>query len=478
MTHSPVILWFRQDLRLADNPALLAAHKEGRPVLPVYILDTETPGEWAWGGASKAWLHRSLDALNKSMDGHLVFLRGDPAQLLPTLIRETKAESVYYNRCYEPSAIKRDTALKKTLQDSGIAVHSFNGSLLWEPWQPLKEDGTPYKVFTPFRKACVQFGEPREPQASPRNLQWATHTPKGDVADLDLLPQKPEPRWDNRVISEWEPGEAGAAKRLEAFLEQGLSQYSEGRDIPSSRAVSRLSPHLHWGEISPNTAWYAARDHALAHHQERNLDRFHAELTWREFSYSLLYHNPTLPEVPLQAKFANFPWAKTNENDLVAWQKGQTGYPIVDAGMRELWQTGYMHNRVRMIVGSFLVKHLLLPWQLGEAWFWDCLFDADLANNSASWQWIAGCGADAAPYFRIFNPIIQGEKFDGKGEYVRRYVPELARLPDKYLHQPWDADEYVLAKAGVKLGKDYPKPIVDHGEARDRAMAAFQSLSD
>lgn len=469
MTQSIAIVWFRQDLRLADNPALSAAVESGAKILPVYVLDDDNSGDWKMGGASRAWLHRSLDSLATSLSGNLVFLKGDASVQLPALVQETRANAVYWNRCYEPWRIKRDKRIKDTLKDIGVATHSFNGSLLWEPWDVLKSDNTPYKVFTPFyRKGCLSKAEPRIPLPAPAHISFATY--EGDTMEsLNLLPRKPEPRWDTDMMSQWKIGEDGARARLDHFIAHGLDDYKEGRNFMAQDNVSRLSPYLHFGEISPNQVWYAAR----AQGDDKNIDHFCSELGWREFSHHLLYHFPELPRSPLQERFAAFPW-ENNEAHLTAWKRGLTGYPVVDAAMRELWQTGYMHNRARMIVGSFLVKHLLLHWHHGEDWFWDCLIDADLANNSASWQWIAGCGADAAPYFRVFNPVTQGEKFDPGGAYVRKYVPELAKLPNEYLHHPWDAPANVLAYAGVTLGKTYPAPIVDHAAARGRALEAFK----
>lgn len=469
MSTETAIVWFRQDLRLGDNPALTEAVKSGAKILPVYVLDDDNAGEWKMGGASRAWLHHSLKSLDESLGGKLVLLKGDAFVQIPALAQEVKASAVYWNRCYEPWRIKRDKLIKETLKDLDIDVESFNGSLLWEPWDVLKSDGTPYKVFTPYyRKGCLSKEEPRKPLPAPKEISYASY--KGDsLDDLKLLPQKPEPRWDKDMMAQWEVGENGAKKALKNFIAHGLSDYKEGRNFMAKENVSRLSPRLHFGELSPNQVWHAAK----AQGDDKNVDHFCSELGWREFSYSLLYHIPSMPKEPLQERFAKFPWGY-NQEHLEAWQRGLTGYPVVDAAMRELWQTGYMHNRARMIVGSFLVKHLLLDWHAGEEWFWDCLIDADLASNSASWQWIAGCGADAAPYFRIFNPIMQGEKFDPTGEYVRQYVPELAKMPDKFLHKPWEAPDNVLEYAGVKLGETYPKPIVDHAEARERALEAFK----
>jgi deoxyribodipyrimidine photo-lyase len=472
---SVAIHWFRQDLRLSDNPALIEAAKAGA-VLPVYILDDVNAGEWKMGGASRFWLHHSLTRLNEALEGKLHIMKGDAAALIPDLAQKTGAVGVYWNRCYEPWRVRRDAIIKQTLTDRGIGAHSFNGSLLWEPWEVLKEDKTPYKVFTPFfRKGCLSKAPPREPLPRPA-LAFAESLNALSIDALSLLPRPPEPRWDKQLEPHWTIGEDGAMAALQHFLKSGLNNYKVGRDFMAEKNTSRLSPHLHFGEISPSQAWYAASHAGDAEGWSKDTDHFRSELGWREFSYSLLYHYPELTRKNMQPKFDNFPW-ENNEQHLRAWQKGRTGYPIVDAAMRELWQTGYMHNRSRMITGSFLVKHLLINWHEGEDWFWDCLCDADLASNTASWQWVAGSGADAAPYFRIFNPILQGEKFDPQGHYVRRFVPELAQLPDKYLHRPWEAPELVLRAAGVTLGETYPRPIVDHAAARDRALAAFAGLS-
>lgn len=473
-TPAPVIFWLRQDLRLSDNPALLAAVQSGAPVLPIYILDDENAGPWQMGGASRWWLHHALTALDRALSWNLSCYRGDARRILPALVRKTGASRVYWNRCYEPWRMTRDASIKKTLEENGTGVESFNASLLYEPWTVKKDDGTPYRVFTPFfRKGCAKAGEPPHPAPPPKTIAFA---PKPEdslgIDALGLLPRSP--RWDRKMEQYWTIGEDGAQKRLNDFLDHGLNGYKQGRDYPARANVSRLSPHLHFGEISPRALYHAVRRRMAADGLETDGQHYLSELGWREFSYSLLYYNHTLPAEPLQPRFNAFPWDH-NDTALAAWQRGETGYPIVDAGMRELWETGYMHNRVRMIVGSFLVKDLLLPWTAGEEWFWDCLVDADLANNAASWQWIAGCGADAAPYFRVFNPVGQGEKFDPEGDYVRRFVPEIAKLPDAFLHRPWEAPPLILKEAGITLGKTYPRPIVDHKQAREKALAAFQA---
>lgn len=469
---APVVVWFRQDLRLADNPALNAAAELGSPVLPVYLLDETSAGNFAMGGASRWWLHRSLYALNESLDGGLVLLKGDAREILLRLVEKTGATAVYWNRCYEPWRVGQDTAIKSALDEAEVAVRSFNASLLFEPEDVRKPDGTPYKVFTPFyRKACLGSAKsPRKPLERPADLAIYECQVGEELSKLGLLPATP---WYEDMAAQWQPGEAGAAERLQKFLDAGINNYKEGRNRPDLDNVSRLSPHLHFGEVSPNQVWYAAKDHGSDNSED--LEHFLSELGWREFSYNLLVNFPGLPTDNLQDKFDEFPWRDDAEL-LERWQQGRTGIPIVDAGMRELWRSGYMHNRVRMIVASFLVKNLLLDWRLGAAWFWDTLCDADLANNSASWQWVAGCGADAAPYFRIFNPVLQGRKFDPDGVYVRNFVPELDSMPDKYLHNPWEAPTAVLEEAGVALGDDYPFPVVDLKESRERALAAFSGL--
>ncbi len=464
------IVWLRKDLRLADNPALDHAASKGA-VLPVYILD-ESAEARAIGGASRWWLHHSLAALAKSLGG-LVILRGNPRDLLPALAREAKAQGVYWNRCYEPYAIARDTQIRRRLTRDGFDVASFNGGLLFEPWTVQTKDGGPYKVYSPYWRACLQLPL-GAPQPAPPVEVTDTNGLGVALEELDLLPV--QPNWAKGFAREWTPGEDGARNRLEAFLDDALNGYAELRNRPDLPHTSRLSPHLHFGEISPRQIWAAAMARAEADGALRkDTEKFLAELGWREFSYHLLYHFPELPERNWRRAFDAYPWT-TDTKHLAAWQRGRTGYPIVDAGMRELWATGYMHNRVRMIVASFLIKHLRIDWRRGEAWFWDTLVDADVANNAASWQWVAGSGADAAPYFRIFNPMQQGRKFDPDGAYVRRWCPELARLPDAHLHAPFEASQDALREAGVALGVDYPKPIVDHTEARKAALAGYDKV--
>jgi deoxyribodipyrimidine photo-lyase len=474
----PVIVWLQQDLRLHDNEALCASAKAG-PVIALFILDDATPGEWKLGGAQRWWLHHSLATLGTDFQKRgltLVLRSGDPLTILQELVTETQAQGVFWNRRYEPAHIARDSAIKHTLKAQGLRVESFSSLLLFEPWQIKNKSGEYFKVFTPFWKSCLQHTPPRAPLPVPAMQPYAITLASDTLERWKMLPTHPD--WAGGLRASWTPGETGALACAEHFFAHGLARYDDKRDFPAAACTSRLSPHLHFGELSTNALWH--RCQSMQHTEESALrkpvSKFLAELGWREFSYHLLYHFPELPASSFRPAFNAFPW----ENDaalLHAWQKGRTGYPIVDAGMRELWQTGVMHNRVRMIAASFLTKHLLVHWTEGERWFWDTLVDADLASNSASWQWVAGSGADAAPYFRIFNPVLQGKKFDERGDYVRTFVPELARLSDDHIHTPWLADEGALARAGITLGKDYPFPIVDHDTARAKALAAYRRIS-
>lgn len=462
------LLWFRQDLRLHDNKALLEAVSAGY-ILPIYIYDTSIPNEFIMGAASRVWLHHALLSLNKSLNNNLHFFRGNPQDILLELIQKYNITQINWNRCYDKWQITRDTEIKKTLQQQRIIVNSFNASLLWEPWEVLKLDGTPYKVFTPFyHKGCLTKKEPHIPLAKPQEINFILTPYKTSITDLNLLPKI---RWDQKILTSWNISEDGALQQLQNFISNNIDSYKIGRDFPAQNSTSKLSSYLHFGQISPNTAWYSAKMAGFSD----NIDNFLKELGWREFSYSLLYYYPNLYKENWQQKFDTFPWQQDSEK-LQAWQRGQTGIPIIDAGMRELWQTGYMHNRVRMVVASFLVKNLLIDWRHGAKWFWETLFDADLANNSASWQWVAGSGADAAPYFRIFNPITQSEKFDPEGIYIKKYVPELTLLPTKYLFDPWLAPEEVLQNAKIKIGIDYPKPIIDLKKSRENALNIFKLL--
>ena len=478
MSQPPVIVWFRNDLRVGDNRALAAAVATGAPIVALYILDDECPGRWRMGGASRWWLHMSLAALAKDIaerGNRLLLLRGQAEKVLIGLTQERKAAAVFCSRAYEPHAVALESRLKAHFDSAGIAFKRYGGALLREPEDIRTKGGDVYKVYTPFWRALRQGLVVPAPKPAPRNIPATSRIPKGlALEELDLLPLKPD--WAGGLRDAWTPGEAGANARLNSFLKNAMADYADLRNRPDIEGTSRLSPHLHFGEITPGMCWHRARQVAAhMHGADKGYETFLKELVWREFSYTLLFHWNDLPDKPFRSEFMHFGWKK-NAQDLKSWQNGLTGFPIVDAGMRELWQTGYMHNRVRMIVASFLIKDLLIPWQEGEAWFWDTLVDADLANNAASWQWVAGSGADAAPYFRIFNPVRQGETFDPKGVYVRRFCPELANLPDEYIHAPWSAPPPVLRSAGVIPGKTYPKPLVDHDNARARALAAYEDM--
>tara|TARA_B100000767_G_scaffold2022_1_gene2028 strand:+ start:478 stop:1920 length:1443 start_codon:yes stop_codon:yes gene_type:complete len=475
MNNKVSIYWIRQDLRLIDNPALTGAVNNG-PIIPIYILDEESPKEHKLGQTSLLWLHHSLIQLNMKFDNKLLIARGNPENILLNICKLETVNHIFWNRVYEPWSITRDKKIKRNLTEKNIEISTFNSSLLWEPWDVKKNDNTPYRVFTPFfRRGCLNAKTPRRPIPKPENITYHPIT-SFETLKINDLSLQPKNKWKDNITAEWSFGEDAAQKRLNEFVDNELDGYKEGRNFPTKQNVSRLSPYLHWGEISPNTVWYKVKDKndlEIKNHQDT--EHFLSEMGWREFSHSLLYYFPDLPRKNLQTKFDNFSW-NIDAIKLKAWQRGNTGYPIVDAGMRELWLTGYMHNRLRMVVGSFLVKNLLLHWNEGEKWFWDCLVDADLANNSAGWQWIAGCGADAAPYFRIFNPITQGLKFDPNGEYVRKYVPEISKLPNKYLFNPWDAPNEDLKMANITLGDTYPKPIVDLKTSRQAALTAFAKL--
>jgi len=478
----PSLVWLRDDLRTADQPALHAAAQRGSPVLCVYIRHDGLAGTRALGGASQWWLHHSLEALSNDLaklGAPLHLLEGDPRELVPALAAACNASHVFWTRRYGAAEIAIDKTVKEMLAGMDVEAASFNGQLLREPWEVKTKAGEPMKVFTPYWRASLALGEPAPPLPAPRKLaaaQWPDGAPAlMQLENCKLLPQRPD--WTGGLRETFKPGEAGARAQLAGFLDHGLQRYANERDFAGENVTSMLAPHLRFGEISPRQVWAAVR-HAEASGQAGAKDaaKFLSEVGWREFSYSLLFNNPQLATKNFNATFDTFPWGEANAAHLRAWQKGLTGYPMVDAGMRELWHTGYMHNRVRMIAASFIIKHLMIDWRRGEEWFWDTLCDADPANNAASWQWVAGSGADAAPYFRIFNPIIQGAKFDPDGVYVRRWIPELARLETKFIHAPWEAPADVLAKAGVRLGVTYPAPLVDHAAARERALQAFAAL--
>lgn len=470
----PAIVWFRQDLRVEDHPALASAIQRGGAVIPLYIWAPDEEGEWPCGGASRWWLHNSLECLQDKLEklgAPLIIRRGSSLQTLLDLIQATGADTVYWNRRYEPSIIHRDAFVKAELQKQGAKAQSFNSALLFEPWTVLNKQNKPFQIFTPFWKHCLSLAEPQKPIPAPSKIKgYIGEIETDSLSSLALLPKV---HWDIGLERAWHSGEDRAKQTLNHAIKHVIADYQTMRDFPAVDGVSHLSPYLHHGEISPRTIWHSVRKHFKA--DDEGASAFLRQLGWREFAYHLLYHFPHTPTDPLKKDFASFPW-KTDYTELRAWQNGKTGYPFVDAGMRQLWTSGWMHNRARLVAASFLVKDLLIRWQEGAKWFWDTLVDADLANNSLGWQWIAGCGADAAPYFRIFNPVQQGERYDPKGEYVRKWIPELRGLPDKWIHRPWEAPAEVLKKAGVELGKTYPHPIVDHGEAREKALEAYAKL--
>ena len=478
MTIEVAIIWFRNDLRISDNPALFEAAKSGN-ILPIYILDNQEALEAKIGGASRYWLHNSLESLNKALDNKLNIYIGNPKNILMNLIKSEslRVNSLFYNKIYEPFHIKNDNEIDHELKALGVNARGFNGSLLWDPEDVKKSDGTIYKVFTPFyRNGCANAKKPRYPLPTPSKMNIISDVQnKTRICDLKLLPTI---EWYKEIAAIWEIGEKAAQKKLYYFLENYAVDYKEKRNYPCVLGTSKISPHLHFGEISPNQI-YSASLSELEKSPAKNfgIDCFLSEIGWREFSYYLLYHFPELPNKNFQNSFDNFPW-EYNKKLFQAWCKGMTGIPIIDAGMRELYRTGYMHNRVRMIVASFLVKNLMIDWQYGAEWFFEHLLDADLASNSASWQWVAGCGLDAAPYFRIFNPVLQGEKFDMGGEYTKKYVPELQHLPIKYLFKPWEAPEDILKSSKITLGINYPKPVIDIKLSRQKALDAYSTIKN
>ena len=476
---SATIVWFRQDLRLTDHAALKAAVDRGVPIIPVYLLSNEEEGEWNAGGATRWWLHQSLQSLSSSLEnlGSRLILREGPALAeLELLLEQTGADVVYWSRRYEPEIIARDQQIKQELRSAGYQANSFNGSLLKEPWEVETKSGAPYQVFSPYWKRIVEADEFNEPLPAPQSIPTPEQFPESDLLeDWGLEPTIP---WAEQMRSFWNVGEQAALDQLQRFLKQGLAEYNEERNRPDHVGTSFLSPYLHFGEISPRTILYEVNQWQGRKPQVKNqsdADVFLSEVGWREFAYHLLYHFPQTTHKPLREKFDDFEWEDSTKQ-LKLWQQGQTGFPIVDAGMRQLWAIGWMHNRVRMIVASFLTKDLFIHWKQGADWFWKTLVDADLANNTLGWQWTAGCGADAAPYFRIFNPVSQGERYDPEGSYIREWIPELSNLETKYIHKPWEAPESALKQAGIQLGKDYPLPIVDHSEQRKIALERFAKI--
>ena len=479
---SVAIVFFRNDLRLEDNQALTKAADECDCVVPVFIANPDDSYRWAPGAASRWWLHQSLTALSKELaklGSKLVIRSGDVNKSMLQLVAETNASAVYWNRRYDPHGREEDVALERDLLNEGVEVRTFNSNLLHEPHMVQTKSGGPFKVFTPFWNQCSARIKVDGLEKAPEKI--TAPSKKIDSLELSDLSLEPTIDWAAGFREMWTPGELGAKDQLEVFIDESLEDYQYGRDVPAIGHVSKLSPHLHFGEISPRQIWLAVNAACKGASKQSKLrqsaDIYLKEIGWREFAHHVLYHFPETADSPLQEKFKSFPWRHAPAQ-LKAWQKGLTGYPIVDAGMRQLWHTGWMHNRVRMVVASFLTKHLLISWVKGSQWFWDTLVDADLANNTLGWQWAGGCGADAAPYFRIFNPELQGEKFDPDGVYVKRWCPELAKLPAKWIHKPWKAPAEILEEAEIELGKNYPAPIVDHGIARARALSALESIKN
>ena len=475
---SPVILWFRKDLRLDDNLALAAAVDAERPVIPVYILEPQASENGPLGAAQAWWLHHSLTRLQdalKAIGSDLVLLQGEADVVLETLVSHTGADTVLWNRRHDTHGIAVDTAIKQQLKDGGIDARSFAGQLLHDPAKLKTGSGGPYRVYTPFWRAIEKGDEPAPPIEAPKRLSAPAHWPESEVLDSwTLLPTKPD--WAKTFLEIWTPGEAAAHEKLEDFVEGAISGYKQGRDFPAKASTSLLSPHLALGEISPARVWHATR--GLSETVDpAEISHFRKELVWRDFCYHLMFHFPELASKNWNAKFDAFSW-RTDDSHFKAWTQGMTGYPIVDAGMRQLWRHGFMHNRIRMVTASFLIKHLLIDWRDGERWFRDTLVDADPASNAGNWQWVAGSGADASPFFRIFNPMLQGERFDPDGAYVREFVPELKDMDSAFIHRPFEAPDKVLKAAGVVLGQTYPKPIVEHRGARDRALAAYKALKE
>ena len=471
---APILIWFRRDLRLADHGPIADAVASGAPMIPVYIHAPEADGDWAPGAASRWWLHHSLQRLDADLRGRgsrLILRQGPSADTLVELARETGAASVYWHRRVEPAAIQLDAAVTRSLRNAGVDPRSYGGALLQDPALLRNKSGGPYKVFTPFYNHLLTLPPPPAPAPAPARIHSPSRMPPSmKLGNLGLLPTFD---WAGGLREAWTPGEAGAHQALQKFLRGPAAQYPTDRDRPDRQGTSALSPHLHFGEISPTTVWHTAHNTSASMPQAAT--SWLRQLAWREFSSHLLFHFPESASAPLRPQFQSFPW-REDPGRLQAWRDGSTGYPIVDAGMRELWVTGWMHNRVRMIAASFLVKDLLVSWLEGARWFWDTLVDADLANNTMGWQWTAGCGADAAPFFRIFNPVSQGRKFDPDGAYVRTWLPALRDVPTPYIHEPWKAPPAALQQAGLQLGNHYPERIVHHHIARMRAMDALHSL--
>lgn len=472
-----IIVWFRKDLRVHDNPALWEASQMGN-VIPVFIWAPSEEEDYQGSAAALWWLHHSLIALEGKLEEiglKLIYRSGESLTEITHIINDTNAAAIYYNNRYEPGITARDTEINAIMASDGIKVRTFHSSLLYSPYDVINKQNKPYKVFTSYYKSVLHKEISRPVPSLPVRNKDGKTIRSLSVEELNLLPKI---RWDKKLHGYWEPGEVGAIKQYEQFIEDGLSFYKEGRDIPSENNVSTLSPYLVWGNISVRAIWHSMERKCLTNPDlEMSIDAFKRQLIWRDFAYHQLIHFPTISSKPLRSQFGHFPWLN-NEGDFIKWQNGVTGYPLIDAGMRELNETGIIHNRVRMVVASFLIKHLLIPWQRGYEYFNETLVDFDVANNAMGWQWVAGCGVETAPYFRIFNPILQSEKFDSQGYYIRKWVPELAKLPSNYIHKPWEAPEKVLSAANIKLGSTYPEPMIDHGFARKRALACFEEIKN
>jgi deoxyribodipyrimidine photo-lyase len=478
----PCIVWFRDDLRVSDHPALHAASKTGRPVICLYVFDEQSnalraPNARPLGGAARWWLARSLRALQNdlnSIGSSLVLRKGPVAKIIAGLARETHAGAAFWNEIAQAPYQTVADQVAAALKEIGVTSQGFPGDLLVHPANIRNKENRGLRVFTPFWRRVQASGDPPKPLPAPRTLYPVPNLASDTIESWHLEPAHPD--WARGLRDTWTPGEVSGQERLKEFLGKGVAGYASERDRLDRCGTSGLSPHLRFGEVSPRQVWHAARFAAAERPAlSGDIDKFLSELGWREFCRHLLFDVPDLAGRNLQPSFDAFPW-QHNDKALRAWQRGQTGYPIVDAGMRELWHTGVMHNRVRMVAASFLVKHLLIDWRDGEKWFWDTLVDADPGSNPANWQWVAGSGADAAPYFRVFNPILQGEKFDPDGAYVRRWLPELAQLPASVIHRPWSAAPLELADAAVELGKTYPEPIIDHKKGRERALDAYAKV--
>ena len=472
-----VIVWFRQDLRLGDNPALHAAIKSKAQIIPLFCFNDEESGTWQPGAASRWWLHHSLISLSdelNSLGSRLILRSGSSVNTLLELIKQCNVSAVYCNALYEPAHLNRDRVIHDELQKQGIAFHCFHGNLLIPPDQVKNKSGLPYRVFTPFYRYYLSYGFNSQCLAKPKKLNPVDKNIKTkNINSLNLLPGI---TWYSGFGTKWIPGETGAHNHLKIFCKKHLLDYSKARDVPSIDGTTNLSPHLHFGEISPRQIITTLMkvSHSSKHPGTSSArDAVIRELIWRDFANHILVHYPHTTDQPFMENFSRFPWKRNDRKFLNAWQQGKTGIPIIDAGMRQLWNTGWMHNRVRMIVASLLAKNANLHWLNGARWFWDTLVDADLANNSMNWQWVAGCGVDAAPYFRIFNPVTQGKKFDPDGEYIRQWIPELTHFPARYIHEPWNAPDALQKEIGIIIGRHYPKPVLDLSLSRKEILGIY-----